>query len=220
MTVAMQEEHAEPKGAPLPSVRRLPIYLHLLMLMKDQGRDIVSCTHIANELKADPTQVRKDLAITGIIGKPKVGYDINELIASIQGFLGWNNTTDAFLVGVGSMGTALLGHKDFANLGLNLVAAFDVNPTIIGHTVHGRKVFPLSRLVDLASRMHIHIGVMTVPPSVAQDVANMMVKSGILAIWNFTSTQIEVPPGVIVERADLTSSLAALTSRLRQALAV
>lgn len=208
----------ETKWAPLPSVRRLPLYLRVLKTMQCHGREAVSCTHIAEELKADPTQVRKDLAITGIIGRPKVGYETTELIDAIETFLGWKNTTDAFLVGVGSLGTALLGYKEFAQLGLSIVAAFDTNPAKIGRQIHQRKVFSLGRMNDLAQRMHVHIGVLAVPADAAQQVTDLLVQAGILAIWNFTPTRLVTPPGIIVERADLSSSLAALTSQLHRAL--
>jgi redox-sensing transcriptional repressor len=216
--MVIQDEPMAAKGAPLPSVRRLPLYLRVLKAMKETGRTAVSCTHIAEELRADPTQVRKDLAITGIIGKPKIGYPVADLIEAIESFLGWNNATDAFLVGTGSLGTALLGHKQFASYGLNIVAAFDSNPIMIGRRIHGRRVLDIAQLPELAARMHVHIGVLTVPADAAQQVARMMVEGGMLAIWNFTSTQLEVPPEVIVERADLSSSLAALTSRLHRLL--
>ena len=216
----LQAETPEIREAPLPSVRRLPLYLRVLKVMKAQGREAVSTTHIAAELRQDPTQVRKDLAVTGIMGRPKVGYDVDELLRAIETFLGWDNTTDAFLVGVGSLGSALLGHKEFANFGLNIVAAFDSNPARVGRRIHGREVFPMSKFVGLARRMHIHIGVLTVPADAAQDVANMMIDAGILAIWNFTTTRLEVPPNAIVERADFSTSLAALTSRLRRAVRV
>jgi redox-sensing transcriptional repressor len=210
-------ETPDVKSAPLPSVRRLPLYLRLLKALHAQGCEVVSCTQIAGDLRTDPTQVRKDLAITGIIGRPKVGYAVPKLIHAIEDFLGWNNTTDAFLVGVGSLGTALLGYN-FADLGLNIVAAFDVDPGKIGSRIHGREVFPLGYLTGLAARMHVHIGVLTVPADAAQPVADTMAEAGIVAIWNFTNTKLEVPPNVIIERADLSSSLAALTSRLKSAL--
>lgn len=206
------------KVAPLPSVRRLPAYLRFLQTLKARGRDVVSCTHIAEELGLVSTQVRKDLAVTGIVGKPKVGYNVPELIGAIQEFLGWNNTTDAFLVGAGSLGNALLGYEGFNEYGLNIVAAFDVDPAKIGKPIHGREVLALERLHDLALRMHVLIGILTVPASAAQDAANFMVLSGIRAIWNYTPVRLEVPETVIAEDVRLASSLAVLSSRLAERL--
>ena len=127
-------------AAPLPSVRRLPTYLRLLNELQARGRDVVSCTHIADELGLVSVQVRKDLAVTGIVGKPKVGYQIPELIVAIETFLGWNNTKDAFLVGAGSLGAALLGYEGFKDFNLNVLAGFDVDST----TYHAGDTLPIT----------------------------------------------------------------------------
>ncbi len=204
--------------APLPSVRRLPTYLRLLQTLKARGRDVVSCTHISEELGLVSTQVRKDLAMTGIVGKPKVGYNVQALISAIEKFLGWNNTRDAFVVGAGDLGRALLGYQGFAEFGLRLVAAFDVDPAKIGASVHGKEIFHLDKLRDLALRMHVLMGVLTVPAAAAQEAANFMVQSGMRAIWNYTPVKLEVPSTVIVEDVKLSASLAVLSSRLAEAL--
>jgi redox-sensing transcriptional repressor len=186
------------KTAPLPSVRRLPAYLRFLQTLKARDRVVVSCTHIADELGLVSTQVRKDLAVTGIVGKPKVGYNVPALIDAIEEFLGWKNTSDAFVVGAGCLGSALMGYEGFKDYGLNLVAGFDVDPVKIGTPVHGKEIFPLEKLHDLALRMHVLIGVLTV--------------------WNYTPVQLEVPPSVIVEDVKLSASLAVLSSRLAEIL--
>ncbi len=208
----------EVKSAPLPSVRRLPVYLRLLYELKARGREVVSCPHIANDLGLVSVQVRKDLAITGIVGKPKVGYQIPELISAIEEFLGWNNTCDAFLVGVGSLGAALLGYEGFSQFNLNVLAGFDVDPKKINKSIRGKEVLPLDKFPSLAKRMHVRIGILTVPATAAQEVADMMVRSGIQAIWNYTLVSLRVPDFVIVEDVNLASSLAALSSRLASTL--
>lgn len=206
------------KSMPLPGVRRLPAYLRFLYTLKARGRDVVSCTHIGDELGLVSTQVRKDLATTGIVGKPKVGYNVVELINAIQNFLGWNNTSDAFLVGAGSLGSALLGYEGFKEFGLNLLAGFDVDPAKIGTKIHDREIFPLEKLHDLAPRMHVLIGVLAVPAAAAQDTANYMILAGLRAIWNYTPVKLDVPEGVIVEDVKLSASLAVLSSRLTEML--
>lgn len=206
------------KAAPVPSVRRLPAYLRFLKQLQARGRDVVSCTHIANELGLVQTQVRKDLAMTGIVGKPKVGYEIPALIEAIERFLGWNNTSDAFVVGAGNLGAALLGYEGFKEYGLNVLAAFDVDESKIGTPIHGKEVFPFEKLPDLVDRMHVQIGILAVPAKAAQDVANLMVLSGMRAIWNFAPVNLEVPESVIVENMNLSASLAVLSSRLAQTL--
>ncbi len=103
----------EARSIPQPSLRRLPQYHHYLMDLEARGISQVSCSAIGRDLSCVPVQVRKDLQYTGIIGKPKTGYSVSELIRAIETFLGWNNVNEAFLVGVGNLGTALLGHERF-----------------------------------------------------------------------------------------------------------
>jgi redox-sensing transcriptional repressor len=204
------------KAFPVPALRRLPSYLAFLRKLAKNGRDIVSCTHIAQDLRLDPTQVRKDIELTGITGRPRIGYSVPELIASIEHFLGWDNTRDAFLAGAGSLGTALAGYRAFREYGLNIVAAFDNDPARIGTTVHDIGVLPSDRIPDLAERMHVHIGVIAVPAAAAQDVTDLMIFGGIKAIWNFAPANIVVPEGIVVENVQLTGSLAVLTARLTE----
>jgi redox-sensing transcriptional repressor len=208
----------DPKTAPLPSVRRLPAYLRLLYTLRTQGRDVVSCTHIADELGLVSVQVRKDLAVTGIVGKPKVGYQIPELIDAIEGFLGWTNTKDAFLVGAGCLGSALLGYEGFKDFNLNVLAGFDNDPNKIGTHVHDKEIFAIEKLPNLVKRMHVLIGILAVPAAAAQEVADKMVDAGMRAIWNYTPVRLHVPEMVIVEDVKLAASLAVLSSRLAEML--
>lgn len=206
------------RSASEPTLRRLPTYRRFLEQLHHQGRAVVSCTHIAEDLGLDPTQVRKDLAVTGIVGKPKVGYQVPMLIAAIDSFLGWDNATEAFLVGAGSLGTALIGYEGFREHGLNVIAAFDVDESKFSEKVRGRAVMPLAKLPGLARRMHIHLGIITTPAEGAQPAADLMIEGGIRAIWNFAPVTLKVPEGIIIENVQLSSSLAVLSSKLRDVL--
>jgi redox-sensing transcriptional repressor len=203
-------------GIPQPSLNRLPQYHHYLNELRAKGSNTVSCSVIGRDLNFVPVQVRKDLQYTGIVGKPKTGYSVPELIAAIETFLGWNNLHEAFLAGAGNLGTALLGHERFSNFGLRIAAAFDTDPEKIGQWVHGKMVLPLDKLADLAKRMSIHLGIITAPAEHAQSIAEGMVTGGIQAIWNFAPVRLKVPPHIIVRNEDLYSSLASLSWKLAQ----
>lgn len=206
------------RTVPEPTLRRLPLYHRFLKGLAEQGREFVSCTMIAEELGLDPTQIRKDIEVTGAVGRPKVGYVLTELTAAIEGFLGWNNINEAFLVGAGSLGSALLGYSKFEQCGLSIVAAFDADPAKVGQRIHDKMVLPLEKLPNLAQRMGIKIGIITVPAAGAQKVADLMVEGGVRAIWNFAPLRLRVPENVIVRNEDLYCSLAALSQKLAQAL--
>jgi redox-sensing transcriptional repressor len=204
----------ETRSIPQPSLQRLPQYHHFLVELEAKGVNRVSCSLIGQALGLVPVQVRKDLQYTGIIGKPKTGYSVSELIRAIETFLGWNNINEAFLVGVGNLGTALLGHERFSKFGLRIVAAFDTDPAKIGKWIHEKAVLSLDKLADLAPRMSIHLGIITTPAEVAQAVADEMVKGGIQAIWNFAPVKLRVPEHIIVHNEDLYSTLASLSWKL------
>jgi len=211
----------EPKTAktvPEPTLRRLPLYHRFLKDLQGARREFVSCTDIGLDLDLDPTQVRKDLEAVGVVGRPRVGYVLVAVIEKLEDFLGWKNINDAFLAGAGSMGSALLGYHKFEQCGLKIVAAFDLDPSKIGGQIHGKHVLALGKLTDLARRMHILIGIITVPAAEAQNVADMMVAGGIRAIWNFAPIRLRVPEPVIVHNEDLYCSLASLSQKLSKSL--
>jgi len=202
-----------------PTLKRLPLYHRLLQEWRVAGRATVSCPDIGQALDLDATQVRKDLEAVGIVGRPRIGYGLADVIDGLELFLGWKNLNDAFLAGAGSMGSALLGYRKFEDCGLKIVAAFDLDPSKVGTTIHGKHVLPLDKLADLARRMHVLIGIITVPAAEAQGVADLMVAGGIRAIWNFAPVRLRVPNAVIVHNEDLYCSLASLSQKLSQALA-
>lgn len=214
LSIHLPSDAARGTGIPQPSLNRLPQYHHYLSELKDKGISRISCSLIGSDLNLVPVQVRKDLQYTGIVGKPKTGYSVPELIQAIETFLGWNNVNEAFLVGAGNLGTALLGHERFSNFGLSIVAAFDADPGKIGEWIHGKAVLPLEKLADLAQRMSIHLGIITAPAQFAQDIADEMVKGGIQAIWNFAPVRLKLPANIIVHNEDLYSSLASLSWKL------
>ncbi len=203
-------------SAPIPTLKRLPKYLSYLKRLKKINAEYVSATEIAKEMNFSSIQVRKDIQYTGIIGEPKKGFELNELILKINSFLNWDNMEDAFLVGVGGLGKAILGYDGFKNYGLDIIAAFDLSER--KNTINEIEVYPVSKLSDLIKRMHINIGVITVPASAAQEIADCMVEAGIIAIWNFAPVELQVPSDIILENVQLSQSLAVLTHKLSQKL--
>ncbi|MFY9854335.1 MAG: redox-sensing transcriptional repressor Rex [Terracidiphilus sp.] len=214
LSIESPTERPEVRSISQPSLKRLPQYHHYLKDLEAKGISRVSCSAIGRDLGLIPVQVRKDLQYTGIIGKPKTGYSVPELIQAIETFLGWNNVNEAFLVGVGNLGTALLGHERFSKFGLQIVAAFDTDSAKVGQWVREKMVLPLDKLADLAQRMSIHLGIITTPAEGAQVVADEMVKGGIQAIWNFAPVKLKVPEHIIVHNEDLYNSLASLSWKL------
>lgn len=203
------------KLASVPTIKRLPSYLHVIEQAQREGKANISGTVIADELELEPIQVRKDLAITGIVGKPRIGFPVVELIEAIHTFLHWDQHHRAVVVGSGNLGTALAGYSEFPRHGLHIVAAFDVSGEKVGTTQHGKPVYPMEELGARVSDLDAKIAILTVPSPQAQDVAERVIETGISAIWNFTNVKIKVPPGVIVQKEDLSSGYAVLSVKIR-----
>lgn len=198
-------------SASIPTIRRLPSYLYLVRRAKEEGLDIISGTVIANELDLEPIQVRKDLASTGIIGKPRVGYNISDLITAIEKFLNWDKKHNAILVGAGNLGSALLGYKEFSKNGLNFLAAFDADESKIGSKINGTNVLDIKSVTAFVQKENIQIAVLTVRSGIAQDIADIITDAGIKTIWNFTKVKLKVPKDVLLLKEDLSSSYAVLS---------
>lgn len=201
-------------AASVPTLRRLPIYLHLLKQMQAENINFVSSTKIAEKLKLEAIQVRKDLAVTGIIGRPKIGYAVSELVEKIEIFLNWNKNIKAIIIGVGALGSALLGYNGFENNGLNIIAAFDSDPNKIGSIIRGRNVYSLNDIPKFVEENNVLVGIITVPAMYAQNICDLVVSSNIPSVWNFTPTVLEAPEHIIIKNQDPTRGLAELTYRL------
>lgn len=198
----------------IPSIKRLPTYLNLIRQAQEEGYEFISGTVIAQELQVEPIQVRKDLAITGIIGKPKKGYPIVPLIAAIEHYLSWDNTKNAIIVGAGNLATALIGYPGFQSHGLNFVAAFDNDESKIGTYIHGVPVFSMNTLNEQVKNLDVTIAVLTVPSQYAQVTANRVIRAGIKAIWNFTNEKLNLPQEIVSQQEDLTSGYALLCVKM------
>jgi len=208
----MQDQSSEMSKATL---RRLPSYLRYLYQLDKQDVPTVSSTTIANGLGLNPVQVRKDIAlVSSVAGKPKTGYSTKDLIADLEAFLGYKNTREAVLVGVGGLGRAILGYDGFKNYGLNIAYAFDIKEDVIDTKVNSKPVFALEKLPAIVERYKIKIGIITVPSSSAQSVADIMVAAGIKAIWCFAPVHLNLPEGIAVKGEDLAASLALLSMQL------
>jgi redox-sensing transcriptional repressor len=199
---------------PEPTLRRLPVYHQYLKNLGPTKYSAISCTQIAQDLRLTPIQVRKDLACTGIVGKPKTGYDVGALLGSIEDFLGWNNPNEALLFGAGHLGMALLMYEGFRNYGLDIVAAVDPDHQKQGSAPNDKKILPLEKAAGLIRRMHLKLAVLAVPEAAAQKTADLCAACGIKAIWNFAPVKISVPPDVIVQHENLASSLAVLSKKI------
>ena len=204
----------EADKVPEPTLRRLPWYLSNIKLMKDKGEQYVSSTQISKEINIDASQIAKDLSYVNISGRTRVGYNIDALIEVLESFLGFTNMHKAFLFGVGSLGAALLRDSGLHHFGLEIVAAFDVNPELVGKDLNGIPIYHSDDFETKMKEYDVNIGVLTVPINIAQEITDKMVDGGIKAVWNFTPFRIRVPENIVVQNTSLYAHLAVMFNRL------
>jgi redox-sensing transcriptional repressor len=198
------------------ALERMPYYLQYLKQMQKEGVTVIASPAIAADLTLNEVQVRKDLAaVSTSKGKPKAGFVIENLIYNMEDILGYHNVKDAVLVGAGSLGSALLSYKGFDDSGMQIVAAFDMDDTVIGTELFGKKILSVNKLSGMCRRLNIHIGIITVPKDQAQTVCDQLVAGGILAIWNFAPIHLSAPKGILVRNENMVASLAILSKHLQ-----
>lgn len=195
-------------------LKRLPGYLAYLKNMPENSPPNISATALANALGMGEVQVRKDLAMVSDGGRPKIGYLREALIDDIEQFLGYDNTTDAILIGAGKLGQALMGYSGFDEYGLNILAAFDSKPKMT-RTEEGKPVYPIEKLPQFCKSHKVLMGIITVPAEGAQSVADQLIAVGVKAIWNFAPVHLDVPAGTLVQNENMATSLAVLSVHLQ-----
>ena len=197
------------------TIQRLPRYYQYISYLRKQGIRYVSSLRLSQQTYVEATQVRKDLTSIGHTGKPKVGYDISQLMNTIEEYLGLREIEDAILIGVGHLGTAIVQYSGFANYGLRIRAVFDADPVKIGTHIQGRVIQDVANVTQYVKENNIPIGILTLPAPGAQEVTDALVKCGIKAIWNFAPINLSVPSHVIIKNENLAFGLAIMKHRLK-----
>lgn len=195
-------------------LKRLPVYLSYLRSLPEGTATYISATAIANALGMGEVQVRKDLAMVSDGGRPKVGYLREHLMEDISQFLGYDNTTDAIMIGAGKLGLALMGYKGFQDYGLNILAAFDQDEGKVAPKATC-PIYHISKLDNYCRSHKVLMGIITVPGDCAQQVADLLIANGIKAIWNFAPAHLDVPAGILVQNENMATSLAVLSMHLQ-----
>ncbi len=199
---------------PEPTLRRLPLYLAYIKLLKKQGETHVSSTQIGEKIYVSSTQIAKDLSYVDASGKTRVGYELDSLIETLEEILGFSSKHKAVLFGVGSLGAALLADSGLEQYSLKIEAGFDVNQAVINRSIGEIPVYHSDEFIERNKIIKAEIGVLTVPSEIAQQVADYMIEGGIRGIWNFTPFRIRVPENIVLQNTSMYADLAVMFNRL------
>lgn len=193
-------------------IRRLPRYYRRLTDMQRAGVERISSSALAVSLDLTASQIRQDLSCFGEFGQQGYGYNVEVLRNAVARILGVDRGHGAVIMGAGRLGQALLQSFDFSAYGIRLLAAFDVDPALVGTEINGVPVLHGDQLEEFAAENPIHIGVLTVSPEVAIESADRLVAVGAKGIWNFTHVKLNInDPDVKVEKIHFGDSLLALS---------
>lgn len=196
-------------NVPKAVVNRLSLYLRELQHIERSGKKTISSTNLGRRLGITAAQVRKDFTYFGQFGYPGIGYRCEELIREIRRILGTDREWSVALVGCGNLGQALLGYRGFEKQGFRVVAAFDVDPAIVGTRIEDLEVFHLDRVAEVANERKIRLAILAVPASAAAEVVQSLQAAGITGILNFApvTLKLNLPLTVSVQEVDLAMEL-------------
>jgi redox-sensing transcriptional repressor len=194
-------------NVPKAVVSRLSLYLRELQQLLRVGKTTISSSKLGRRLGVTDAQVRKDFAYFGQFGYPGVGYRCGELVQEIRQILGTDRTWPVALIGCGNLGQALLGYRGFGKQGFQVVAAFDIDPSIVGQTFEGLTVIDLDQLPERVKEYEIRLAILAVPAKAANQAVESLVEAGITGILNFAPVTLNVPKSVSVVGVDLAMEL-------------
>ncbi|MFO7952096.1 MAG: redox-sensing transcriptional repressor Rex [Bacillota bacterium] len=191
-------------------IKRLPVYLRILDKLTRRDIEMVSSKELSNESGFTAEQIRKDLAYFGAFGTRGAGYNTFYLREKIIKIIGLDSKTDTVVLGAGNLGTALTRYNLTKNPYVNVVAAFDKDPKVIGKKIQDIEVLPVEKAPEIIREKEIKVCLISVPAETAQEIADLVVENGIKAILNFAPVKLNVPEGIHVHNADLTIELQSL----------
>ncbi len=193
-------------------IRRLPRYLRKLDDLTEHGIRRISSFDLGQQLGLTPSQIRQDFSCFGEFGQQGYGYNVEELRSAIAGILGMDRGYRAILIGVGNIGNALMDNFCFSEWGFQLIAAFDVNPSLFGTRRGEVPILSVDGLESFLADNEVDIAVLAVPKEAARKVTKRLPDSGIRAIWNFTNVELTEPnSSILVENIHFSDSLLSLS---------
>ena len=167
-------------------IHRIPRYYRYVSTLRANGVQRISSRSLAESMGLTASQIRQDFNCFGGFGQQGYGYNVEKLYEGLGEILGINRQRKAILVGAGNLGKALIKNFDFKASGFDLVCAFDANEKVIGTELGNVKICDTANLYSYVSENKPDIAVLTVPHSVASEIARNLVEHGIKGLWNFT----------------------------------
>lgn len=195
---------------PRATAKRLPVYYRYLNVLLNANKHRVSSTELSEAVQVNSATIRRDFFYFGELGKRGYGYDVEKLLNFFKGILKQDKLTNVALVGVGSLGSALMNYNFHQSTNLRISAAFDPKESLANTVKSGIPVYPVEDMKKQIKEQQIDAVILTVPGSESQAVTDQLVEAGVHGILNFTPVRLSVPKDVQVQNIDLTNELQTL----------
>ena len=195
---------------PRATAKRLPVYYRYLNVLLNANKHRVSSTELSEAVQVDSATIRRDFSYFGELGRRGYGYDVEKLLNFFKGILKQDKLTNVALVGVGSLGSALMNYNFHQSTNLRISAAFDPKESLANTVKSGIPVYPVEDMKKQIKEQQIDAVILTVPGSESQAVTDQLVEAGVHGILNFTPVRLSVPKDVQVQNIDLTNELQTL----------
>ena len=204
------------KEIPRATAKRLPFYHRYLRFLHNAGKSRISSTELSEAVKVDSATIRRDFSYFGALGKRGYGYDVEYLLQFFSKALNQDRLVTTALIGVGSLGNALLNYNFRKSNNVRIGAGFDVNPDLVG-TVHaGIPIYSIDELEAQLAIQEIEVAILTVPQEFADEIMDRLIAAGIKGVLNFTPLRFEAPESVRIQNVDLTNELQTLIYFINQ----
>jgi len=197
-------------------IKRLPRYYRYLGELINNGTIRISSRELSLKMGVTASQIRQDLNNFGGFGQQGYGYNVEHLYEEIGKILGLNKKYNLIIVGIGNLGQALANYPNFDKRGFNILGLFDVNPRLVGNSINGKEIMDIDEIEGFVKNNDIHIGVLTLPKTKANEIAKQLVSLGVSGIWNFSPVDLKLGKEVVVENVHLLDSLMTLSYNLKE----
>ena len=207
---------AEERKISMAVVRRLPRYYRYLGELLQKGVNKISSRELSERMNVTASQIRQDLNNFGGFGQQGYGYNVEYLYEEIGKILGLHQNYKMIIVGVGNLGQAIANSNSFSKRGFKLVGLFDVNPKLIGMSIHGVEVMDIDRMEQFVKENEVEIAILTMPKTRVKETAEKLAQWGIKGLWNFSPVDLFLPENVQVENVHLSHSLMTLAYKINE----
>ncbi len=197
-------------------IKRLPRYYRYLSELLEKGIDRISSQELSKKMNVTASQIRQDFNNFGGFGQQGYGYNVSFLHDEIGKILGLEHNYNVVIIGAGNLGQALANYGGFTKRGFRISGIFDISPEVIGKRINGIEVMAIDTIEDFAKKNPVNIAALTIPKDQASQIAGRLADMGVEAFWNFASTDLNLPPHVVVENVHLAESLMRLSYKLSE----